>query len=75
MSQVLDKELQHYMALLNTSQKRSILEVIKTFLPAKEKVERIDIATYNKEIREAEERIDRGEFFTHEEVEKQAETW
>ena len=36
---------------------------------------RISIEQYNKELDEAEARIDRKEFFTHEEVEKMVKKW
>ncbi len=75
MSQAIDRELQQYMALLNASQKKSILAVIKTFLPSMEKPERISRKQYNQEIEEAERRMDAGHYLTQEEVEKDAATW
>lgn len=36
---------------------------------------RITIEQYNKEIEEAEGKVDQGEFFTQDEVEKMAEEW
>ena len=38
-------------------------------------VNRVSIAEYNREIDEAVTRVEAGEFYTHEEVEKMAEEW
>ncbi len=75
MSQVIDRELEHYMGLLNASQKKSILAVIKTFLVSDKKEERISRAQYNKELTEAENRINSGNYLSQEELEKDASTW
>ena len=75
MTHAIDKELQEYITMLNTSQKKSILAVIKTFLQPAETSVRISREQYNKEIKEAEERINAGHYITMEELEKDAETW
>jgi hypothetical protein len=54
----------------------SLLQAIKVMLHYGLKNEgRISIEQYNRELNEAEERIDRGDFFTQEEVEKMAKEW
>ena len=75
MTHAIDKELQEYITVLNTNQKKSILAVIKTFLQPAETSVRISREQYNKEIKEAEERINAGHYITMEELEKDAETW
>jgi len=75
MAQTIDKELAEYMLMLNNTQKKSILEVIKSFLQPTEKVERISREQYNIEITEAVERVKAGHYLTQEEVEKDAATW
>jgi hypothetical protein len=75
MAQAIDKELKEYILLLNASQKKSLLEVIKSFLLPAEKVERISREQYNIEIMEAVERVKAGHYLTQEEVEKDAATW
>lgn len=75
MSQVIDNELQRYLTLLNLSQKKSILAVMKTFLPSIEKEERISREQYNIEIAEAEQRMNGGDFLTQEDVEKEVAKW
>jgi hypothetical protein len=54
----------------------SLLQAIKAVLHYGLKNEgRISIEQYNRELEEAEARIDRGDFFTQEEVEKMAKGW
>ncbi len=72
MSKALDKELLKYWKLLNSPQKESIIEVIKSFLHPEG---RISIEQYNKEIDEAMARMDAGKFITHEDLVKESEKW
>ncbi len=73
---VLDTEIQKYLPLLGSEEKRSLLSVIKSFLNLKnEGADLIDTEQYNKEIDAAMARIDNGEFTTHEDLEKEMETW
>jgi hypothetical protein len=54
----------------------SLLKAIKAILHYGLKNEgRISLEQYNRELDEAEARISRGDFFTHEEVEKMAKEW
>ncbi len=55
----------------------TLIEVFKNILKYRKKVssERISIEQYNKEIDEANARIDNGEFYTQEEAEKIMEKW
>jgi hypothetical protein len=75
MSQAIDKELQAYITMLNLSQKKSLLGVIKSFLKPAEAIDRISREQYNRELQEAESRIDAGHFITQDDVEKDAATW
>lgn len=69
---LIDSELSKYWSLLTLMQKESILSVIKSFV---EPAERVSIEQYNKEIDEAVARVDSGEFYTHEEVERISKEW
>lgn len=72
----LDKEMYDYFIQLNEAEKKSVVQMIKTFLLSrKEASERLSIEQYNKEIEEAEAEIERGESFTHEEVVKMSKQW
>lgn len=75
MAQVLDKEIHRYWDLLNTTQKKSILSMIKSFLQPAEKGSPISIEQYNKELDEAMKRINEGKFITHEDLEKEMDKW
>lgn len=76
MASVLDKELIRYFILLNEPQKKSLLEMMKSFLQSDSKpVGHISIEQYNRELDEAMERIVRGEFTTLEALEKEMQTW
>ncbi len=68
---LIDSELNKYWSLLTLVQKESILSVIKSFVEP----ERIRIEQYNKEIDEAVTRVESGEFYTHEEVERISKEW
>ena len=76
MANVIDKELIHYFTRLNEPQKRSLLEMMKSFLKSgDEQMQPITIEEYNKELDEAIERINKGEFTTLEELEKEMQSW
>ena len=68
----LDTEFNKYWSLLTPVQKESLLGVIKSFVIPREK---ISVEQYNKEIDEAIARVEAGEFYSQEEVEKMAKEW
>jgi hypothetical protein len=76
-SSAIDKELIRYFTLLDTKQKETLLAMIKSFLKPASSVstERTTIEQYNKELDEAIDRINRGEFTTFEELEKEIKGW
>lgn len=61
MANELDKVLYTYMLLLDEADKKSVLQ--------------INVEPYNKEIEEAIARVEAGEFFTQDEVEKMLKAW
>lgn len=72
----IDKELLKYFTQLDEPQKKSLLELIRTFLKAgDEPMEKVTIEQYNRELDEAMERISKGEFTTLEELEKEMQSW
>ena len=72
----IDKELLKYFTQLDESQKKSLLELIKTFLKgSKESMERVSLEQYNQELDEAMVRISRGEYTTLEVLEKEMQSW
>ena len=76
MASVIDKELIHYFTRLNEPQKKSLLEMMKSFLkPGEEQWKPVSIEQYNMELDEAMERINKGGFTTLEELEKEMQSW
>ena len=74
MDSTIDKQLRTYIELLDVTQKKSLISVIKSWLqPAQQKT--ITLEEYNKEIEQSESEIDRGESYTHEEVIKISKDW
>ena len=77
----LDNQIEKYLPLPGNEEKQSLLSVMKSFLKLKEANtpypygRRPTIEQYNKELEEAEARIDAGEFYTQEEVEEMAKKW
>ena len=75
MAQVIDKQITDFLPLLGVEEKKTILDVIKSYVRIKEQPERVSIEQYNKEIDEAMARIDAGEFHTQEEVKAMMKDW
>lgn len=76
MASVLDKELIRYFVRLTDPQKKSLLEVMKSFLNNDDITsKRITLEEYNHELDEAMKRISSREFTTLEELEKEMQTW
>lgn len=72
----IDKELLKYFTQLDELQKKSLLELIKTFLKGnRNEPERISLEQYNHELDEAMKRISNGEFTTLDEFEKEMQSW
>lgn len=74
MAQVIDKQIIEYLPLLGKEEKKTILDFIKLYIK-KDKPDRISIEQYNKEIDEAMARIDKGEYYTQEEVKSMMKDW
>ncbi|HEY5370200.1 MAG TPA: hypothetical protein VIJ75_14550 [Hanamia sp.] len=76
MANVLDQELIMYFTKLDEPQKKSLLEMIKTFLkPPADTSKPITVEQYNKELDEAMQRMSDGEFTTLEELENEMKSW
>jgi len=76
MAKALERELLQYILQLDEAEKKSVLQTLKTFLKGRErKVPRVSIEQYNKEIDEAIARVEAGEYYTQEEVERMAKEW
>ncbi|MCD6065522.1 MAG: hypothetical protein K0S33_348 [Bacteroidetes bacterium] len=69
------KQIDGYLPLLSAKQQEPLLEMVKSFLNVNEGTKRITKKQYNKEIREAVERIEKGNFVTHQDALKQLSKW
>jgi len=76
MAGALDQELFRYILQLDEAEKKSVLQMLKTFLKDRQvSGARITVAQYNKEIDEAIARVEAGEFYTEEEAARMAKEW
>lgn len=76
MASVLEKEMYNYFTQLNEAEKKSVVQMLKTFLKSrKENPGRISSEQYNKEIDEAMEEVKKSEVYSHDEVVKMAKGW
>lgn len=76
MGKAIDQELMQYIYQLDDAEKKSILQMLKTFVKGrKQKADRISIEEYNQELLEAEAEYEKGKYGTHEEFVKQMKTW
>jgi hypothetical protein len=76
MSKAIDKEMYSYFTQLNDAEKKSVVELLKTFMKGRKgQFERISIEQYNKDIDEAMEQASKGEYTTFEDLEKEMQSW
>lgn len=72
----IDRELLKYVTQMDDSQKRSLIELIKTFLDKKESAfETSTLQEYNHELDVAMNRINKGSFTTLEDLENEMKSW
>ena len=76
MTSSIHQEMLQYFMQLNETEKKSVLQLVKTFLQEKKRPgERITIEQYNIELKEAEARIEAGQFTTQEDLENEMKKW
>jgi hypothetical protein len=74
--QALNQEFFSYFNRLSKGQKESMLSLVKSFLEKDDKkTKRISVKQYNKELEEAEKRINDGEYITQESLKEEAKKW
>jgi hypothetical protein len=75
-TQVIDQQMVEYFMQLSNAEKKSVVQLIKTFLKTRNDAPgRISIEQYNRELDEAEAEIEAGNFITQEDLEKEMEKW
>jgi hypothetical protein len=73
---IIDRELLKYVSQMDELQKKSLLDLIKTFLKQKEAgAETTTLQQYNQELEAAMERIIKGSFTSLEDLEKEMQSW
>lgn len=76
MANAIEKELLIYFMQLNETEKKSVLQMLKTFAQErKNNLNEIDIERYNEEIDRALAEVAEGKYITQQEMEKKASKW
>ena len=76
MAGTLDKELLHYFMRLDEPQKKSLLEMMKSFLQSgNEQIQPVSLEQYNSDLDDAMVRISKGDFTTLDALEKEMQSW
>jgi predicted transcriptional regulator len=76
MASALEQELLQYILQLDDAEKKSVLQMLKTFVKGREaKATHVSIEAYNQELKEAETEYEKGEYTSHEEFIKQIKKW
>jgi hypothetical protein len=71
-----DIEIKQYLELLSTEQKTSVLSLLKKLIPQKDTPSlAFSLLQYDLELEAAVERVKGGDFFTHDEILKDARQW
>lgn len=72
----LDENMYSYFKQLNEAEKKSVIQMIKTFLQGRKiSSDSISIEQYNKEIESSESEIENGESYSQEDVIKMSKQW
>lgn len=69
------KEMLNYFTQLEESEKKSVVQMLKTFINNTRQEKPVSIAEYNKELLAAEAEFERGEYITHEQLLKSIKAW
>jgi hypothetical protein len=72
----LSKEMLRYFTQLNDAEQKSVLQMIKTFLSSRtDNFTPQTLEEYNRQLEEADQRIEAGHFVNQEDLEKEMKTW
>lgn len=70
-----DKKLLKLISQLNNSQKKSLLDFVRSFMLKDGLMERQSVEDYNRETNHAIKNVKKGEFTSIEDLEKEMESW
>ncbi|TDQ77079.1 hypothetical protein [Sphingobacterium yanglingense] len=68
MATVIENEMLSYFTQLDESEKRSVVELLKTFLKSRKEDKTVTVEDYNLDLIEGEKEFERGEYITHEQL-------
>ena len=71
----IDSEFLKYFAQLDEPQKKSLLELLRTFVSTREVSDPVSVEEYNNELDEAMQRAHIGQVTTLDELEKEMQLW
>lgn len=76
MATIIEREMLNYFTQLNDAEKRSVVQMLKTFIKGRKDSEQsVTLEQYNAELREAEAEYEKGDYVTHEQLLKSIEKW
>jgi len=70
-----DKQLLKLISQLNSSQKKSLVDFIRSFITKDDRTEKQSIDDYNQELDRATRNVHKGNFTSFEDLEKEMESW
>lgn len=72
---MINEEFHKHLSLLSEDEKKAVLAMMRSMVEHRKDTQRLTIAEYNKELDEANARIEAGFFTTHEDAVREAESW
>ncbi|MBL1410184.1 hypothetical protein [Sphingobacterium faecale] len=75
MATVIENEMLSYFTQLDESEKRSVVQLLKTFIKARKEDKTVTVEDYNLDLLEGEKEFERGEYITHEQLKNAIKSW
>lgn len=75
MATVIENEMLSYFTQLDESEKRSVVELLKTFLKSRKEDKTVTVEDYNLDLIEGEKEFEQGEYITHEQLKNAIKSW
>lgn len=75
MATVIENEILSYFTQLDQPEKKSVIQLLRTFVDARKSRDSVTIEEYNQELNEAEVEYERGDFVDHEQLKNSIKAW
>ena len=75
MATVIENEMLNYFTQLDESEKKSIVNMLKTFIKNRSQDKPVSMEEYDRELLDAEKEFEQGEVVSHEQMLKIIKTW